>query len=161
MKRGLRSGLTVIAVGIIAMTALHQLARAGDNPLSAYWTPSISRWSNIIELYASQRGIDPNFVAAIITEESKGNPNTVSLAGAVGLMQVMPYEAGFTWRPKAQVLKRPSENLSWGTSTLSQIIRQAQGRIYLALLAYNGGWDQIKLRTPRVFGGKVLYYYAK
>ena len=134
-----------------------------DNPtsLSAYWKPSISRWAETIERYATQRGIDPNFVAAIIVEESKGDPNTVSLAGAVGLMQVMPYEAGFTWRPTAAALKDPAQNLAAGTQTLSQVIRQAQGRIYLALLAYNSGWDQIYLHRPRTFARKVLDHYAR
>jgi hypothetical protein len=138
------------------------VARADDQTaLSNYWRPSISRWASLIDLYATQQGVDPNFVAAIMTEESKGDPNIVSTAGAVGLLQLMPYEAGFTWRPKTAVLKDPAQNLSWGTQTISQIIRQAQGRLRLALLAYNGGWGQIQLRAPRIFAGKVLDHYAR
>ena len=150
MKRGLRSGLTVIAVGIIAMTALHQLARAGDNPLSAYWTPSISRWSNIIELYASQRGIDPNFVAAIITEESKGNPNTVSLAGAVGLMQVMPFWLKIIGKP-GDSLFRIRTNLRLGCTILKYYLDKEKGNLQAALKRYNGTTErEYAMRVDKV-----------
>jgi hypothetical protein len=76
-------------------------------------------------------------------------------------MQIMPFEVGFTWRPRAARLKDPETNLEWGTNTLSQVIRQAQGRIPLALLAYNSGWDRIHLRSTRIFATKVLDHYAR
>jgi hypothetical protein len=76
-------------------------------------------------------------------------------------MQIMPYEVGFTWRPRAIRLKNPETNLEWGTNTLSQVIRQAQGRISLALLAYNSGWDRINLHSTRIFATKVLDHYAR
>ena len=137
-------------------------ARAAAGPsLSAYWPDAIRRWEDLIVEHATNNGFDPNFVAALIEEESQGNPRLVSKAGAVGLMQIMPYEAGFTWRPRAARLKDPAVNLEWGTNTLSQVVRQAQGRISLALLAYNSGWDRIDLRSTRLFAAKVLDHYAR
>ena len=41
------------------------------------------------------------------------------------------------------------------------MIRQAQGRLTLAVLAYNSGWDRIQLRSTRLFAAKVFDHYAR
>src|SRR6185436_16347715 len=46
-----------------------------------------------IRAEAQKRGLDPYLVASIIRQESAFEPATVSNAGAVGLMQIMPEEA--------------------------------------------------------------------
>jgi len=40
-------------------------------------------------------------------------------------------------------------------------VRQAQGRITLAIMAYNSGWDRIQLRSTRLFAAKVFDHYAR
>lgn len=132
-----------------------------SSALSPYWGSTITQWEDLIPHYAGQRGLDPDLVAAIIFEESLGLARRVSTAGAVGLMQVMPYEAGFTWRPKINELLNPRVNLHWGTRTFSQIMRQAEGDVSSALKAYNGGWEQVDLRAPRIYSSKVLDHYAR
>jgi len=129
--------------------------------LSPYWGPSIARWDSLIAHYAGMRGLDPDLVASIIYEESAGLPNQVSVVGAVGLMQIMPKETGFTWRPEKSELLKPSVNLSWGTRTFSQVVQQAEGSLSRALAAYNGGWEQEHVRAPKIFSGKVLDHYAR
>jgi Transglycosylase SLT domain len=164
MRPALRYSVPLlIALSIIGSIFVQPpLARADNGVyLSAYWNKTITRWADSINLYAAQRGLDPDLVASIIFEESHGNPGTISSAGAVGLMQIMPFEQGFTWRPTSKVLLDPVKNIAWGTTTLSQVIRQAQGRLHLALLAYNSGWDQINLRITRAFAIKVLDHYAR
>jgi hypothetical protein len=136
-------------------------AQGHNSALCSYWQSDITQWADLVTQYAQDNGLDPNLVAALIEEESKGNPNLVSRAGAVGLMQIMPYEAGFTWRPNARVLRKPEANLEWGTNTLREVIRQAQGRVTLAVLAYNSGWDRIQLRSTRLFAAKVFDHYAR
>jgi hypothetical protein len=155
------SVLALILVVMVVLIAPPSTLHADSSSLSSYWQPTITRWADLIEKYAQTNGLDPNLVAAVIEEESKGNPRLISAAGAVGLMQIMPYEVGFTWRPRAARLKDPEMNLEWGTNTLGQVIRQAQGRISLALLAYNSGWDRIHLRSTRIFATKVLDHYAR
>ncbi len=163
MKPGLRHSLLagLLAVLLAGSTLPAVEAQSTASPLCAYWQPNITKWADLITKYATDNGLDPNLVAALIEEESKGNTNLVSRAGAVGLMQIMPYEAGFTWRPRARILKRPEANLEWGTHTLSEVIRQAQGRATLAILAYNSGWDRIHLRSTRLFATKVFDHYAR
>jgi hypothetical protein len=155
-------------LAVIAITAMLILAAAGplsveaNTPsLCAYWQPNITQWADLITQYATDNGLDPNLVAAVVEEESKGNPNLTSPAGAVGLLQIMPYEAGFTWRPHGYTLRKPAANLEWGTHTLNEIVRQAQGRITLAVMAYNSGWDRIQLRATRLFAAKVFDHYAR
>ena len=161
MKPGLRVTLAILIVTMVAGLAKPFPAQAEDTVLCAYWQPNITRWADPITKYSADNGLDPNFVAAIIEEESKGNPRLISRAGAVGLMQIMPYEAGFTWRPRTWALLKPEANLEWGTNTLSEVIRQAQGRLTLAVLAYNSGWDRIQLRSTRLFAARVFDQYAR
>ncbi len=129
--------------------------------LSPYWHPAVARWEPIILEEAGRRGIDPDFIAAVIWTESLGRPHLHSPAGAVGLMGVMPKEAGFSWRPTAQELEDPALNVFWGTRTLAIVIRQARGDLYLALAAYNGGWEQIHFPGPRRYAEDTLLHYAR
>lgn len=161
MKPVLRVALAILIVMIVAGQANPFPAQAEGSALCAYWQPNITQWSNLITKYSADNGLDPNFVAALIEEESKGNPRLISRAGAVGLMQIMPYEAGFTWRPRTHTLLNPEANLEWGTNTLNEVIRQAQGRLTLAVLAYNSGWNRIQLRSARLFAAKVFDHYAR
>ncbi|HZY43714.1 MAG TPA: lytic transglycosylase domain-containing protein [Anaerolineae bacterium] len=145
----------LIAIGFSVIRP--SIARADDNgPLSNYWKSKISRWVDLIAANAVARGLDPNLVCSIMFEESKGDPNIVSPAGAVGLMQVMP----FPWRPSAEALKDPAINLTAGTRTLSEVIRQSQGRLHIALMAYNSGWRKLSVPVARSFARKVLEQYA-
>jgi hypothetical protein len=161
MKPGLRVTLAILIVTMAAGIANPVPTQAKAPALCAYWQPNIAQWADLIAKYSTGNGLDPNFVAAMIEEESKGNPRLISKAGAVGLMQIMPYERGFTWRPSTRTLLKPEANLEWGTNTLNEVIRQAQGRLTLAVLAYNSGWDRIQLRSARLFAAKVFDHYAR
>ncbi len=129
-------------------------------PLSPYWGGTIQRWETLIAQEATRRGLDPDFLAALIWTESSGDPDAVGPAGAVGLMQVMPKEAGFTWRPTQQELLDPSTNLFWGARTLSTVIHQGKGDLLHALAAYNGGWEQATYGVPQRFAANVMRDYA-
>ncbi len=161
MKPGLRVTLAILIVTMVAGLASPVSAQAETSALCAYWQPNITQWADLITKYSTDNGLDPNFVAALIEEESKGNPRLISPAGAAGLMQIMPYETGFTWRPRTWTLLEPKANLEWGTHTLNEVIRQAQGRLTLAVLAYNTGWDRLQLRSARLFAARVFDHYAR
>lgn len=168
-SRFIRAGIGVLVLlGLLASLPRPAFADPASPPapaqeslLSPYWPPAVARWESIILEEAGQRGIDPDFIAAVIWTESLGRPNLHSPAGAVGLMGVMPKEAGFSWRPTAQELEDPALNVFWGTRTLSIVIRQARGDLYLALAAYNGGWEQVHLPGPRRYAEDTLLHYAR
>ncbi len=128
--------------------------------LSSYWSYKVQRWSDLIIQEAERRALDPDFLASLVWMESRGDPNAVGPVGAVGLMQVMPKEAGFTWRPEKAALLDPSTNLFWGARTLATVVEQGDGDVFNALAAYNGGWDQTMYRGPKHFATTILRDYA-
>jgi hypothetical protein len=129
--------------------------------LSPYWGPAIQQWEHEIAVLADTYGFDPDFIAAVIMEESNGNHGGVSRVGAVGLMGVMPTSPGLEWRPSTEELLTPTTNLRWGTAILAEIVRQSGGDLFSALAAYSGGWDEANSRIPRQYAASVLDNYGR
>jgi len=167
----LRLGGAVLAVMILlgsaaplqvgaAMLADSVVGQEMRTSLSPYWHYRIQRWERLVLAAAESRQLDPDFIAALMWHESSGNPDLESSAGAVGLLQVMPREAGFSWRPTRAELLNPTTNVYWGSNTLAMVVRQGRGDVFHALAAYNAGWDRVDSRVPRRFAGNVLREYA-
>jgi len=158
--------VAAVAIAVMLFSAQPVLASppahipAAQAALSPYWPDVVRQWEELIVQYAIERGLDPDLVAALIWKESRGRADARSPAGAVGLMMVMPYEAGFTWRPRAAALLNPETNIAWGTRTMAIIIRQAQGDLHNALAAYNGGWERAYNLAPQNYTADVLSEYA-
>ena len=80
--------------------------------------------------------VPPELVMAVIQRESAWKPRALSPVGAVGLMQVMPYNAarvGLT--PKD--LWIPRKNILAGTRLLAALLKHYSGDVISALVAYN------------------------
>ncbi len=155
---GVVLGVPPRQVGAAASTTV---VPAHITSLSPYWRSQMQRWTPLITQEAQRREFDPDFVAALIWKESRGDPNAIGPAGSVGLMQIMPKEAGFSWRPTTAALLDPNLNVAWGTRTLSIIVGQGEGDLYAALAAYNGGWSRSTYRGPTAFAASILLDYAK
>ncbi len=156
-----------IAVGLLwpASTVLAAGGTQGEEArasasLSEYWSPRIRRWTPYIVDEAESWQLDPDFLASLVWMESRGDPRAVGPVGAVGLMQVMPKEAGFSWRPSREALMDPAVNLHAGCRTLVDIIHQGKGDLFNTLAAYNGGWEQIMYRGPKYFATTIMRDYA-
>jgi len=86
---------------------------------------------------SSKVALDPALVHAVIFVESRYDSKAQSPKGAVGLMQVMPATAArYGIRTATMSL---DENLRAGTRYLSDLLRRFDGRIDLAIAAYNAG----------------------
>jgi hypothetical protein len=151
------AALVVLALFIPCGTLAQVQVPAEAVTLSPFWQPAVLRWEQLIVRYATQRGLDPDLVAAVIWKESLGRPTAHSPAGAVGLMMLMP----FAWRPDAKELENPWTNVAWGTRTLAQIVRDGRGDLYYALAAYNGSWEKVDQDNTRRYAGQVLELYAR
>lgn len=95
---------------------------------------------------AAAEALDVDLFYGLIREESTFDPSAKSWVGAQGLTQLMPATAAETakgLRMKTYDLALPADNLKIGARYLSTMIR-SQGRIYLALMAYNAGGGRIK-----------------
>jgi len=57
----------------------------GDCQVSEKYPEKIRQWCDLITHYALEHGLDPNLVAALIWQESGGNPVAYSKSGAVGV----------------------------------------------------------------------------
>ncbi|MGO0883025.1 lytic transglycosylase domain-containing protein [Clostridioides difficile] len=102
-----------------------------------------SRIENAVEQASKKYNIDANLIKAIIKVESDFNPNTVSSAGAKGLMQLMPEncrDLGVTDPFNIE------QNVDAGTRHIKECIDMFGGSIEMGLMAYNGGPGRMKSR---------------
>ena len=100
-----------------------------------------SDYETLIQKYAAQNNVQPSLVRAVIQTESGSNPRSVSSAGAMGLMQLMPEnvkEAGVT-DPFD-----PEQNIAAGTKQLSGLLSLYHGDLDLALAGYNAGPGNVR-----------------
>jgi peptidoglycan lytic transglycosylase len=97
---------------------------------------------------AAETGLDPALVAAVIWQESTFDPQAVSVAGARGLMQIMPRTGrelarnlGLKYR--IDMLHESDRGLELGTRYLKRMIDGFGGRVDKALAAYNAGPNRV------------------
>lgn len=98
---------------------------------------------------AAHDHVDPMLVAGVMRQESAFQPEAVSHAGAVGLMQLLPKTAPqlarrLRLRYARARLFDPDYNVQLGTLYLSDLLSQFGGP-EAALAAYNAGEDRSKL----------------
>jgi soluble lytic murein transglycosylase len=121
----------------------------------AYWG-DLKRFSTANEL-------DPYLVASLIRQESEFNPNAISRANAVGLMQLLPVTGKKVAKEvklehfNASQLYLPTVNLRLGTRYFKSMVDKF-GSFEYALAAYNAGTDRVedwlaqgKYRDPQEF----------
>jgi soluble lytic murein transglycosylase-like protein len=95
-----------------------------------------SRFDDLIRKYALRYGVEPALVKAVMHAESGFRTRVRSLAGARGLMQVMP-RTGRAYGVRN--LYDPNENVRAGVRHLRFLLDQHHNDPMLALAAYNAG----------------------
>lgn len=90
----------------------------------------------IFEEAASTFGVSVKLLKSIARAESNFNPNAVSSAGAVGIMQLMPATAASLGVTNSYDAR---ENIMGGAKLISQLLSKYNGNTSLALAAYNAG----------------------
>jgi soluble lytic murein transglycosylase-like protein len=81
--------------------------------------------------------VPPELVLAVMDVESRFDRYAVSYAGAVGLMQVMPFWPSQLGMGNEQLIRIP-ENVRMGTTILGYYLRKERGNYPRALQRYNG-----------------------
>lgn len=131
----------------------------GNNPVSYQQNTSGGQYDDALNAAGKKHGVDPRLLKAVMMQESGGNPNIISDAGALGLMQIMPFNLrayGVTnWRD-------PNQNIDGGAAILAENLRKARGDISLALRYYHGGYDKRQWgRVNAAYPGAVLARYQR
>ena len=89
--------------------------------------------------YESTRsGLDPGLVLGLIQVESAYRKYAVSMVGARGYMQVMPFWTGIVGDNDRSKLFHMQTNLRYGCAILRMYLDMEGGNLYLALGRYNG-----------------------
>lgn len=122
-------------------------------------------YDSLINSISMKYGMDPALVAAVIKAESDFSPQSVSKAGAMGLMQLMPenvkdYGVGNPFDP--------AQNIDGGVRHLKDMIDKFNGDLRLGLAAYNAGPNAVlkyggipPYAETQAYVPKVLNYYEE
>jgi soluble lytic murein transglycosylase-like protein len=121
-----------------------QILKAIDDFQIGFNQEETTRLGDVIFSESKKYGYDPMFIMAVIITESSFRKGQVSPAGAVGLMQVIPYvgadvapRAGVDWTGSSTLVE-PESNIKLGTRLLFEQILKF-GDVKKALVSYNMG----------------------
>jgi Rod binding domain-containing protein len=103
---------------------------------SAQSLDRLGKYESYIDEASKSNGVSKNVIKSVILAESAAKEKAVSCTNAKGLMQLMDSTAQSmgvknSWDPK--------QNIQGGTKYLSQMLKQYNGDLKLALAAYNAG----------------------
>jgi hypothetical protein len=115
-----------------------------------------------IEKAARRYEVDPDLIRSVIKTESNFDAQAVSSKGAMGLMQLMPDTAKDLGVKNAY---DPEENIMGGTRYLKTLLERYDGKVDLALAAYNWGMGNLENNPQRLpketsnYIARVTAYY--
>jgi soluble lytic murein transglycosylase len=137
-----------------ALDALYQSLSGKYNKYTYYYPYEdiVSFWKILYPRFqmedvtsiSGELGVPPYLTLSVIRQESRFDPDALSYAGAMGLMQLMPATA----RQVAGELGEPYDrealfdgavNMRYGVTYLSKLLKKFDGNIPLAVASYNGG----------------------
>ncbi len=105
----------------------------------------------IVNQYAASSGVDPYLIQAIMLAESVFDPEAISPAGAMGLMQLMPY-TGDRLAEKIDLKLsssydyfRPDVNILLGTTYLQELSQLFAAAVPPVIASYNAGEHRVHL----------------
>lgn len=130
------------------------------------WVKNQKKFDPTIRSVAKIYKLPHALLHAVITAESSYDPNAISRAGAVGLMQLMPETAkqyGVSNR------RDPRQNIYGGSRYLRYLLKLFNNNLVLALAAYNAGEGTVKKYGNKIppyketqnYVNKVIKYYKK
>ena len=98
------------------------------------------KYSEYVEKYSEEFGIDKFLVYSIIKAESNFNKDAKSKSGAIGLMQLMEKTAQeIDPLIKEQDLYNEQTNIKIGIEYYSKLLKYYNNSVELSLVAYNAG----------------------
>ncbi|MBE6883233.1 MAG: lytic transglycosylase domain-containing protein [Ruminococcaceae bacterium] len=134
----------LLLVGMIVL--LIYLVKAGANMFYKHFYPI--KYSDLVEKYSEENGLDEVFVYSVISCESGFDPEAKSSVGALGLMQItedafewVMFRKGETRELTFDMLTDPELNIEYGTYMLG-FFKEEFGSVENILCAYHAGRGQ-------------------
>lgn len=109
---------------------------------------------------AKRAGLDPQLVLGLIQVESGFRKYAVSVAGARGYMQVMPFWSRLIGDGDAAKLFEPRANLRFGCTILRHYLDIERGDLFRALGRYNGSLGRAEYPTAVLSAARRWSYAA-
>ena len=97
----------------------------------------------LVHMEATRANLAPELVLAVIETESNFDHYAISVAGAIGLMQIMPFWLDEIGRPNDNLLHIDT-NLRYGCTILKFYLEKEKGDLRRALGRYNGSLGRRK-----------------
>ena len=97
----------------------------------------------LVHLEATRADLPPELILAVIETESNFDHYAISVAGAIGLMQIMPFWLDEIGRPNDNLLHIET-NLRYGCTILKFYLDKENGDLRRALGRYNGSLGRRK-----------------
>ena len=150
------TGMQIAVIILGAMLLLGALGFGGyvwyqDDQLQKALEKYPIAYTDLIKQYAKQYRLDPYLVQSIMRCESSNDPNAVSHAGAIGLMQIMPETGewiGHKIDPELayslDMLNDPATNIEYGCWYLNFLSERFAGNVMEIIAAYNAGHGTVK-----------------
>lgn len=125
-------------------------------PIALQWKAMVSEqnqaWHRLagsfarpIRLASQKTGLSPMLLAAVVYVESRGQSGAVSVAGAIGPMQLMPATA---WKVLHVNPWQTQQNILGGAQFLQSLLKLFHGNLTMALEAYNAGPTRVASGEP-------------
>jgi hypothetical protein len=102
---------------------------------------NLTAYKQEVAAAATEFGVDASLLRAVIHAESAFNPNAISVAGAEGLMQLMPGTASDLGVANPFDV---GQNIRGGAHYLAALLKQFNGNERLATAAYNAGPQNVQ-----------------
>lgn len=148
----LRLGVGDYLDGLFMISNLKDRSREEPETAAPYqtWQQQPGYWQalyplpyvQLIQKWSQQRSLNPLLVTALIRQESRFEPDIRSVAGATGLMQLIPETASWVAPQvnlKRYALTQPQDNVNLGTWYLDYTHRTYDNNSLLAVASYNAG----------------------
>ncbi len=178
--------LTIVVIGVLVIPTRADIYRFIDSNGVLHFTnmsvssgyelfikekPVVSRkflatnkYDTYIHQASKKYGIAFNLLKALIKVESNFDPRAVSRKGAKGLMQIMPENFK---RLKIKDPFNPWQNIMGGAKYLKTLLKRFDGKLPLALAAYNAGPGKVEkyrnippyLETEEYVNRVIKYYH--
>ena len=143
IKRKYKGIIGIIVIIVLVIFLYKPLERL----ILQYFYPC--KYSEYVEKYAEEYGIDHLLIYSIIKTESNFEPNSTSTSGAKGLMQLMENTAQEVAQDtdlecdSEQTIYDIETNIMMGTKYFSDLMKNYDGNMYLSLTAYNAGMGNV------------------